>query len=107
MKLEPLAAGKAVDVSTLVGRLQTSYLVLRATAVDSALRQLLLSKLVAQCFKEEGSVVLPCSLRVHAVDEEYFLEFKNQLSGLNMDNVAAVQAKLVEMGLSLGRAAEV
>ena len=62
---------------------------------------------MAQCFKEEGAVVLPRSLRVHAVDEEPFLEFKNQLSGLNMDNMAAVQAKLVEMGLSLGRAAEV
>ena len=80
---------------------------LRATAVDSALRQLLLSELVAQCFKEEGAVVLPHSLRVHAVDKKHFLEFKNQLSGLNTDNVPAVQAKLVEMGLSLGRAAEV
>ena len=103
----PLAAGKAVDVLTLVGRLRTSDPVLRATAVDSALRQLLLSELVSQCFKEEGAVVLPCSLHVHAVDEEHLLEFKNQLSGLNADNVAAVQAKLVEMGLSLGRAAEV
>ena len=37
-KLGPLAAGKAVDVATLVGRLRTSYPVLRATAVDSALR---------------------------------------------------------------------
>lgn len=60
-----------------------------------------------QCFKEEWAVVLPCSLHAHAVDEEPFLEFKNQLSGLNTDNVVAVQAKLVEMGLSLGRAAEV
>ena len=52
-------------------------------------------------------MVLPRSLRMHAVDGERFLEFKNQLSGLNVDNVVAVQAKLVEMGLSLGRAAEV
>ena len=37
-KLGPLAAGKAVDVSTLVGRLRTSYPVLKATAVDLALR---------------------------------------------------------------------
>ena len=94
-------------MSALVGRLRTSYPVLRATAVDSALRQLLLSELVAQCFKEEGAVVLPHPLRVHAVDEERFLEFKNRLSGLNTDNVAAVQGKLVEMGLSLGWAAEV
>ena len=80
---------------------------LRATAVDSALRQLLLSELVAQCFKEEGAVVLPHLLYVHTVNKERFLEFKNQLSGLNTDNVAAVQAKLVEMGLSSGQAAEV
>ena len=52
-------------------------------------------------------MVLPRSLHVHAVDEKHFLEFKNQLSGLNTDNVAAVQGKLVEMGLSLVRAAEV
>ena len=103
----PLAAGKAVDVLTLVGRLRTSYPVLRATAVDSALRQLLLSELVTQCFKKEGAVILPHLLHVQNVDKEHFLEFKNQLSGLNVDNVAAVQAKLVEMGLSLGRAAEV
>ena len=67
----PLVAGKAVDVLTLVGRLQTSYPVLRATAVDSALRQLLLSELVSQCFKEEGAVVLPHSLHVHTVDEHF------------------------------------
>ena len=52
-------------------------------------------------------MVLPRNLRVHAVVDDRFLEFKNQLSGLNADNVAAVQHKLVEMGLSLGPAAEV
>ena len=91
----PLAAGKAVDVSTLVGRLRTSYPVLRATAVDSALRQLLLAELVSQCYREGGAVVLPRNLRVHAVDEDRFVEFKNELSGLNAENVAAVQQKLV------------
>ena len=51
-KQGPLAAGKAVDVSTLVGRLRTSYPVLRTMAVDSALRQLLLAELVSQCYRE-------------------------------------------------------
>ena len=105
-KLGPLAAGKAVDVATLVGRLHTSYPVLRATAVDSALRQLLLSELVAQCYREDGAVVLPRNLRVHLVDDDRFAEFKDQLSGLNGDNIPAVQRRLVEMGLSIGPAAE-
>ena len=52
-------------------------------------------------------MVLPCNLHVHAVDDGRFVEFKNKLSGLNADNVTAVQCKLVEMGLSLGPAAEV
>ena len=51
--------------------------------------------------------MLPCNLRVHTVDDNKFVEFKNQLSGLNANNVAAVQCKLVEMGLSLGPATEV
>ena len=37
-KLGPIAKGQVLDVATLVGRLRTSYPVLRATAVDSALR---------------------------------------------------------------------
>ena len=94
-KQGPLAAGKAVDVSTLVGRLRTSYPVLRATAVDSALRQLLLAELISQCYREGGAVLLPRNLRVHAVDEDRFVEFKNELSGLNAENIAAVQQKLV------------
>ena len=94
-KQGPLAAGKAVDVSTLVGRLRTSYPVLRATAVDSALRQLLLAELVSQCYQEGGAVVLPLNLRVHAVDEDHFVGFKKELSGLNAENVAVVQQKLV------------
>ena len=102
-----MAAGKAVDIAALVGRLRTSYPVLRATAVDSALRELLLSELIAQCYREDGAVVLPRNLRVHAVDDNRFVEFKNQLSGLNAYNVTAVQCKLVEMRLSLGPAAEV
>ena len=51
-------------------------------------------------------MVLPYNLHVHAVDDDMFVEFKNQLSGLNADNVTAVQRKLVEMGLSLGPVAE-
>ena len=43
-------------------------------------------------------MVLPCNLRVHAVDNDRFVEFKNKLSALNADNVTAVQRKLVEMG---------
>ena len=51
-------------------------------------------------------MVLPRNLHVHAVDDDRFLEFKNQLPGLNANNVAAMQHKLVEMWLSLGLAAE-
>ena len=51
--------------------------------------------------------MLPQNLHVHAVDDDRSLEFKNQLSGLDANNVAAVQHKLVKMGLSLGPAAEV
>ena len=47
------------------------------------------------------------NLRVHAVDDNRFVEFKNQLSWLHADNVTAMQQKLVEVGLSLGPAAEV
>ena len=50
--------------------------------------------------------MLPRTLRVHAVEEDWFIEFKNHLSGLTADNIRAVQQKLVEMGLSLGPAAE-
>ena len=42
-----LAAGKAVDVATLVGHLRASYPVLQATTMNSALRLLLLLELVA------------------------------------------------------------
>ena len=45
--------------------------------------------------------------RMHAVEEDQFIEFKNHLSGLTADNIIAVQQMLVEMGLSLGPAAEV
>ena len=66
-----------------------------------------MSELIAQCYREDGAVVLPCNLRVHAVDDDRFVEFKNQISGMNADNVTAVHHKLVEMGLNLGPAAEV
>ena len=105
-KLDPLAASKAVNIAHLVSRLRTLYPILRAMATDSVLRQLLLSELILQYFWEDGAVVLPCTLRVHAVEEDRFLEFKNYLSGLTADNIMAVQQKLVEMGLSLGPAAE-
>ena len=106
-KLDPLAVSKAVNVAHLVSRLRTSYPILHATATDSALRQLLLLELISQCFWEDGAVVLPCTLRVHAVEKDWFIEFKNHLSGLTVDNIVAVQQKLIEMGLSLGPAAEV
>ena len=46
-KMSPLARGLVLDVATLVGRLRTSYLVLRVIAVDSALHQLLILELVS------------------------------------------------------------
>ena len=90
-KLDLLTASKAVNVAHLVSRLHTSYPILRAMATDSALRQLLLSELITKCFREDGAVVLPRTLRVHAVEEDWFIEFKNHLSGLTADNIVAVQ----------------
>ena len=49
-----------------------------------------MSELIALCFCEDGAVVLPRTVRVHAVDEDRFLEFKNHLSGLTVDNIATV-----------------
>ena len=51
--------------------------------------------------------MLSHNLRVHVVDGDRFVEFNNQLSGLNADNATAAQCKLVEMGLSLSPVAEV
>ena len=90
-RLDPLVASKAVNIAHLVSRLRTSYPILRAMATDSVLRQLLLSELILQYFWEDGAVVLPCTLRVHAVEEDRFIEFKNHLSGLTADNIVAVQ----------------
>ena len=106
-RLDPLAASKAVNVAHLVSRLRTLYPILCVMATDSALRQLLLSELILQCFREDGAVMLPRTLHEHAVEEDRFIEFKNHLSGLTVDNIVALQQKLVEMGLSLGPAAEV
>ena len=90
-KLDPLAASKAVNVAHLVTRLRTLYPILHAMATDSALRELLLSELISQCFREDGAVVLPRTLRVHTVEEDWFIKFKNHLSGLTADNIVAVQ----------------
>ena len=105
-KLDLLTASKTVNIVHLVRKLRTLYPILRATATDSALMQLLLSELILQCFREDGAVVLPRMLRVHAMEEDRFIEFKNHLSGLTADNIIAVQQTLIEMGLSLGPAAE-
>ena len=99
-KLDLLAASKAVNIAHLVSRLHTLYPILRTMAKDSSLRQLLLLELILQCFWEDGAVMLPRTLRVHAVEEDRFIEFKNHFSGLTVDNIMAVQQKLVEMGLS-------
>ena len=52
-------------------------------------------------------MVLPRNLHVHTVDDDRFVEFENQLSGLNADNITTIQCKLVEMFLSLDPVAEV
>lgn len=78
-------------MAMLVGRLRTSYPVLRATAVDSALCQLLISELVLQVLRENGAVVLPCELQVHCVDAEKFTVFKDSMSGLMAKNTPVVE----------------
>ena len=46
-----------------------------------------------------GAIVLPWGLRVHAVNSSHFKEFCDELLGLTTNNIPAVKAKLVELGL--------
>ena len=56
--------------------------------------------------RENGAVVLPRELRVHAVDMAKFTEFKDSISGLTAENIPTVQRKIIELGLSVGPPAE-
>ena len=99
-----MARGKALSVSDIVGRIRLSYPMLQAAAVDSVLRQMIISELVSQVEREGGAVVLPRHLRVHAVEPDRFRDYKNEISGLTAENISAVRAWIVEMGLDCGPA---
>lgn len=98
-KLHPLVRQRKVDVGTLISRMRVSYNVLRAAASDAALRHLLIAELVQQSISEGSAIALPRGMRVHTLSPAEFGEFKESLSGLTLENLPEVQAKLMEMGL--------
>ena len=99
-----MARGRTLTVSEIVGRVRLSFPLMKAASVDTVLRQMLISELLSQVEREGGAVVLPMHLRVHTVDDERFREYKNQLSGLTMENVDEVREKIAAMGLYTGPA---
>lgn len=54
---------------TILERIRLTYPILRASRVDTALRQLILSELLTQVYKEGGSVVIPTGMRLQPVGE--------------------------------------
>ena len=76
-----------MDVGTMVGRMRLLYPVLRAAAVDAALRQLILSELVQQIINEGGAIVLLRGMRIHPCDTVKWVEYKDELSGLTAENI--------------------
>jgi hypothetical protein len=65
---EPKIRGPLTN-GTILDRIRLTYPVLRASKVDSALRQLILSELLSQVYKEGGSVVIPTGIRLQPVGE--------------------------------------
>lgn len=78
----PTREPKKVDTSTMLQRIRVSYPALRATKVDSAFRQLMLSEMITQVYNEGGAIVIPQGARLQPVSEEKFTEYKAALSGL-------------------------
>lgn len=97
--------GRVPKVSTtkdIISRIRISYSALRASRVDSALRQLLLAELISQTYNEGGSLIVPQGMRFQPLPNEQYTRYKEALSGLNADNAHQVTQKLVEMGLQPG-----
>jgi hypothetical protein len=68
--------------STILERIHLTYPILRASRVDAALIQLILSELLSQVYREGGSVVMPTGIRLQPVGEQQFMEYKTQLAGI-------------------------
>lgn len=66
---EPKGKEKLTN-GTILDRIRLTYPILRASRVDSALRQLILSELLSQVHKEGGSVVIPTGVRLQPVGEK-------------------------------------
>ncbi len=96
---KPAKQPKPLDVSTIIKRMRVSYPVMRATRVDSILRQLLLAELVTQVYNEGGSIVLPLGITTSSLPLDNFTKYREALSGLTESNTPAVTAKLMEIGL--------
>ena len=80
-----MACGRALTVSEIVGRVRLLFPLMKAAAMDTVLRQMLISELLSQVEHEGGAVVLPMHLQVHTVEADCFHEYKNQLSGLRTE----------------------
>ena len=78
---EPKVKGPLTN-GTILDRIRLTYPVLRASKVDSALRQLILSELLSQVYKEGGSVVIPTGIRLQPVGEKQFADYNGQLAGI-------------------------
>ncbi len=86
----------------ILRKVRIPFSALRAALVNTALRRLLLSELLAQEYKEGESVVVPQGMRFQPIPAEQFAKYKQTLSGLNSDNANQVRQKLVEQGLKPG-----
>ena len=64
---KPIARFKKMDVSTLVRRMQLSYLALHASTVDTALCLLLIAHLAYQTLPEKGVAVLALGLSIYSL----------------------------------------
>jgi hypothetical protein len=95
---EPKVKGPLTN-GTILDRIRLTYPILRASRVDSALRQLILSELLSQVYKEGGSVVIPTGVRLQPVGEKQFAEYKAQLAGITQENAGEITARLIELGM--------
>ena len=66
---QPVPKAKLTN-RNILERIRLTYPILRASKVDSALRQLILAELMAQMYKEGGSVVIPTEIGLQPVGEQ-------------------------------------
>ncbi len=91
---------KRLDVATLVSRMRVSYPIIKASALDNGLRQMLFSEMASQSLRDGTSVVLPKGLRVQILETEQFALYKDKLSGVTEDTLPSIKKALVKIGLT-------